>query len=135
MQPVSGSRGVLASSVWVPSGEDETRAYLQSRLAVFAKLVFWTVVGELALLNLMYAIYAGVKPDNANAISTAGGCGLAVLAVVWRVVLVRCRCPSRRCLPARHDHCRGDRPVLGAAARSSRRLQAAAYTRSCSRTG
>src|SRR5215470_10413780 len=67
--------------------DEESRAYLQSRLGVFSMLVFWTVVAELTLLTVMYRLYPRIQPANANAISAAGGSGLAALAVLWRGVI------------------------------------------------
>jgi serine/threonine-protein kinase len=89
MQASSGSLRLLAASVWTPTTEEEARRDLQSRLVAYSKLVFWTVVVELLLLNLMYLQYPLIKPKNADAISAAGGCGLAVVLALWRFVLVR----------------------------------------------
>jgi serine/threonine-protein kinase len=66
---------------------DETaRAYLQERLALYAKLVLLSIAADLTLLNVMYRRHVEIKPRNADSITLAGCVGLAILAILWRVM-------------------------------------------------
>jgi serine/threonine-protein kinase len=66
---------------------DETgRAYLQTRLGLYAKLVLLSIAADLTLLTITYRIHPEIKPRNADAITMAGVCGLAVLVILWRVM-------------------------------------------------
>jgi serine/threonine-protein kinase len=69
--------------------EEEARAYLQARLAVFSKLVFWSFTALLVFLFVMYAKYPHVQPQNQPIIYGVATSALAILAIVWRVILVR----------------------------------------------
>jgi hypothetical protein len=72
-----------------PAVDEETRAYLQARISIYAMLVLFSIVADLTLLTTSYALFPTIKPGNANAIAGAGTIGLVVLAVFWRAVLVR----------------------------------------------
>jgi len=66
---------------------DETaRAYLQQRLALYAKLGLLSIAVEITLLTITYHLHPEIKPRNADAITMAGGAGLAVLAILWRLM-------------------------------------------------
>src|SRR5256885_1335539 len=71
------------------SGDEETRASLQARIAVYTKIIFFSFTADILMLTVMYAMYPEIPQHNSNAIAMAGACGLAVLAVLWRGVLAR----------------------------------------------
>ncbi|MBA3394003.1 MAG: serine/threonine protein kinase [Deltaproteobacteria bacterium] len=71
------------------SNEEEARAYLQSRLVVFSSLMFWSFTALLAFLTLLYRLYPALEPANNDTIFAFAGCGLVILAVIWRRYLVR----------------------------------------------
>jgi serine/threonine-protein kinase len=68
---------------------DDARAYLQARLTLFSKLMFWSFVALLVFLTAMYKLYPGIKPRDNDIIFAGATLLLGVMAVLWRVVLVR----------------------------------------------
>jgi hypothetical protein len=93
--PAKSSRRLQAvrRHTWRAGGtaqtEEEARAYLQSRLAVFSKLVFWAFVALLGFLFLLYYQYPDIQPQNQKIIYGVAVSGLAILAFIWRAILVR----------------------------------------------
>ena len=84
------SRKQISRGVWQGAAHgEEARAYLQSRLMVFSKLMFWTFVVDITLLAVMYRIHQDIKPAHADAIAISGVSGLVILVVMWRGVLAR----------------------------------------------
>jgi serine/threonine-protein kinase len=78
------------SRTWLArSGDEEARASLQSRISLYAMLVLVSIVTEIALLTISYALYPSIKPGNADKIAAAGTMGLIILAVLWRGVIAR----------------------------------------------
>jgi serine/threonine-protein kinase len=69
--------------------DEETRAYLQERLAVLSGLMFWSFVVLLVFTFLMYFRYPKIEPPDEDLINYMSIGGLILLAVIWRVVLVR----------------------------------------------
>ena len=83
---------VVSRRAWhVGSNEEEARTYLQSRLVVFSRLMFWSFVGLLAFLSLMYTLYPSITPARNREIFAGSAVGVGLLAVIWRVFLVRRR--------------------------------------------
>ncbi|MBA3541151.1 MAG: serine/threonine protein kinase [Deltaproteobacteria bacterium] len=78
-------RGEWAS----PTSPDDARGYLQTRLELFSKIMFWSFVTLLVFLTMMYRAYPELIPENNDAIFLSATIGLAVMAIVWRVGLVR----------------------------------------------
>ena len=75
---------------WAVDGsEEESRAYLQKRLEVFSKVMFWSFIALCSFLIAMYRKYPGIAPDHNDAIFAGATLELATLAVIWRVYLVR----------------------------------------------
>jgi serine/threonine-protein kinase len=110
------------------STDDDARAYLQTRLTLFSKLMFWSIVALLVFLTAMYRIYPEVEPRN-NHVIVVGAAGLlAVMAIVWRVLLVR-RALSFRVLYALDIvYAAGIGGALGASALLAKDLRPAGYT-------
>ena len=71
------------------TGDEEGRAYLQSRLEVLSRLMFWSCVVLLASVWILYWKYPAIKPRREPLIFGFSVGGLALLAIVWRVVLTR----------------------------------------------
>src|SRR5690349_6765810 len=75
---------------WSASGSvAESRAYLEARLSVLFKLMFWSFVALLAFLALLYRIYPEIEPVHDSTVFAISAVGLAIMAVLWRVLLVR----------------------------------------------
>jgi eukaryotic-like serine/threonine-protein kinase len=69
--------------------EEETRAWLQERLATFSKVLFWSFAALVGFLIVMYGAYPDKEPRNQNLIYGTAALSLAILAFIWRVVLLR----------------------------------------------
>ena len=89
----------MRKAPWTAAHSDEeARATLQARLTVFSKMMFWSFVLLLASLAVMYAKYPVLTPENNNAIFAGAFVGLAIMAAIWRLVLVRNRALSMEAL-------------------------------------
>ena len=71
------------------SSADDTRAYLQERLLVFTRLMFGSFIVLIAFVAANYAIYPAFAPRMNHVIVGGEAAGLVVMAVIWRVLLVR----------------------------------------------
>jgi len=71
------------------ASDEESRSYLQERLALLSSLMFWSFVVLLSFTYLMYFEYPTIEPPHEDTIMYFSVAGLATLAVVWRVLLVR----------------------------------------------
>ncbi|MEO7729379.1 MAG: serine/threonine-protein kinase [Kofleriaceae bacterium] len=87
----SRSRSLLVRSRTATSGDtaEAARGYLQTRLTLFTKLMFWSMVALLVFLTAMYRRYPGIKPRKNDIIFAGATLLLGVMAALWRVVLVR----------------------------------------------
>jgi eukaryotic-like serine/threonine-protein kinase len=107
--------------------DEELRSYLQVRLALFAKAVFWSFVALLVFLFAMYARYPDIKPVHQDLIYATGTIALALLAFLWRL-LVR----GKRSVELLHAIdlviTIGSGVTFGIVAPLAYNLQAAAYT-------
>jgi serine/threonine-protein kinase len=75
--------------IWAgSSNEEEARAYLQARLAVLFKVMFWSLVALLGFVWGLYAIYP-TTPGHSRLVYLVSLVGLAMMAIIWRVLLVR----------------------------------------------
>ncbi|MBA3453117.1 MAG: serine/threonine protein kinase [Deltaproteobacteria bacterium] len=74
---------------WSTLSVEESRRYLQARLIVFSSLMFWSFVAFLAYISILYVVYPSLEPKHNRIILIGAGCGLTLLAVSWRLVLVR----------------------------------------------
>ena len=80
----------MRNKLWTgTTSEEEARAYLQTRLTLFSKLMFWSFVVLVAFLAAMYWRYPEIKPTDNDIIFTGAFVGLGIMAVIWRVILVR----------------------------------------------
>jgi eukaryotic-like serine/threonine-protein kinase len=86
--PSSGK--FITRAGWLAMATDEeSRGYLQERLVVLSGLMFWSFVILFSFTLLMYFEYPHIEPPNEDTINVIAVIGLVVLAVIWRVVLVR----------------------------------------------
>jgi eukaryotic-like serine/threonine-protein kinase len=75
---------------WAADSNDEAaRAYLQARLDVYSNLMFWSFVVLIVFLTAMYNFYDRLRPEANNQIFVAATLLLALMAGVWRLLLVR----------------------------------------------
>jgi eukaryotic-like serine/threonine-protein kinase len=69
--------------------DEEAREYLQKRLALFSKSVFWAFTALLLFLFALYTKYPRIQPHYQEIIYGVGVIALAILAFLWRALLVR----------------------------------------------
>jgi hypothetical protein len=74
---------------WGAATDEESRAYLQSRLVAFCKMMFWAYLAILAFLFAMYSTYPWVEPKNQRYIYLEATIALVLLAAIWRIPLLR----------------------------------------------
>ncbi|HEY5926538.1 MAG TPA: protein kinase [Kofleriaceae bacterium] len=77
---------------WGATSDEESRAYLQTRLTLLYRLMFWAYVLLVASQAVLWETnheMADLRPANQNAIYVAAVTALVAMAVLWRVVLVR----------------------------------------------
>ncbi|HEX8114031.1 MAG TPA: serine/threonine-protein kinase, partial [Kofleriaceae bacterium] len=89
----SRSRRLLAQSppaLWrTGPSDDEGRGYLQARMTLYSRLMFWSIVALLVFLTAMYEIYPAIKPRHNDVIFIGATIALGVMAILWQGVLVR----------------------------------------------
>jgi eukaryotic-like serine/threonine-protein kinase len=69
--------------------EEEARAFLQSRIAFLFKIMFWSLVALVAFLAAVYEADPANAPDRRNTVYLVSASGLAAMAFIWRVWLIR----------------------------------------------
>jgi hypothetical protein len=69
--------------------EEEARAFLQSRLTLLFKTMFWSLTGLLAFLWGLYTIYPDRAPAQRNWVYLFSSAGLLAMAFIWRALLLR----------------------------------------------
>src|SRR4051812_12651300 len=79
---------------WSPgTPEGESRAFLQERLALLLKVLFWCYVALTAFLAIFYRAYRdhvpAVVPAHQVYVWWAFAGGMTCQAIVWRVLLLR----------------------------------------------
>ena len=89
--PGSRSRSLLVhprTATWGTTA-DVARGYLQARLTLFTKLMFWSIVALMVFLTAMYRRYPAIEPTANGVIFAGATILLGAMALLWRVVLVR----------------------------------------------
>ncbi|HEY5945360.1 MAG TPA: serine/threonine-protein kinase [Kofleriaceae bacterium] len=82
----------LIRTPWGASNEEESRAYLQTRLTLLYKIMFWAYVLLVASQAVLWeTTLKSKKPEHQNAIYVAAVAALVLMAVLWRICLVRHR--------------------------------------------
>lgn len=70
--------------------EEEARAYLQARLTVLWKVMFWAYVFVIASQWVLYElVYPDIRPEYQEYVYLMTSAALALMAFIWRGVLVR----------------------------------------------
>ena len=84
------SRKMVTRAWWLGMASDEeSRAYLQTRLVVLSQLIFWSYGALLSLMFLLYQRYPDIEPAHNKKIYGIGVFGMAILVTIWRGWLVR----------------------------------------------
>jgi eukaryotic-like serine/threonine-protein kinase len=91
MSVAGASRTVIQRAVWGAAQSDaESRAYLQERVTLLFKLMFWSLLALMAFLAAMYTVYeAETAPAQRHWVYLTSTAGLVGMAFCWRVLLVR----------------------------------------------
>ncbi len=71
------------------STDEEARAALQARLNVYSKIMFWAFVALIVFLTLTYRFVLDKTPAQWTYVFAGATVLLAVMAVIWRIILVR----------------------------------------------
>jgi serine/threonine-protein kinase len=107
---------------------EEARAYLQARLTVLFKLMFWSFVALLTFLRVMYAAYRAYEPKYNDLIYVMAAVGLAIMAFLWRGMLVRRTLSVSRLVAIDLFYGFGSGALFSAAAIIASELHPAAYS-------
>jgi eukaryotic-like serine/threonine-protein kinase len=82
------------------TSDEEARAYLQQRLLVMSRLMFWSFATLLAFMLVTYETYNYLgrpyEPKNNAYVYLVSAIGMGLLAFTWRVLLERKRMPFAR---------------------------------------
>jgi serine/threonine-protein kinase len=109
----------LIRTPWGGSSDEESRAYLQARLTLLWKIMFWAYVVLVASQWTMWDVFE-VQPDKRpwgqDYIYITAGSALTFMAVVWRGVLVRRTISVNALYTFDLIYCGGSGSVLAAAA-------------------
>jgi eukaryotic-like serine/threonine-protein kinase len=82
--------GRSRAALWrTGSSGDDARAYLQARMTLFSRLMFWSIAALLVFLTAMYWVYEDIKPRYNDYIFAGAGVLLGVMLILWRLVLLR----------------------------------------------
>src|SRR5690349_18865563 len=75
---------------WGPSASSaETRAYVQQRLTLFVKMMFWISWLLIGFLIGAYEIYPNARPAGADYVHPVAICGLIIMGLIWITQLAR----------------------------------------------
>src|SRR5689334_16918912 len=75
---------------WGPTASSaETRAYVQQRLALFVKTMFWISWGLIGFLIAAYEVYPDARPRGADYVHPVAICGLILMGLIWITQLSR----------------------------------------------
>jgi serine/threonine-protein kinase len=75
---------------WGPTASSaETRAYVQQRLALFVKTMFWISWGLIGFLIAAYEVYPHARPQGADYVHPVAICGLIFMGLIWITQLAR----------------------------------------------
>ena len=88
--PASSRKMVTSRAGWqVMQRDEESRAYLQARLVLLSKLMFWSFIVLVGAMVGLYRQHPQITPPRQNDIYVIATIGVALLAVIWRGFLVR----------------------------------------------
>jgi eukaryotic-like serine/threonine-protein kinase len=88
--PAASRKMVSTRAAWRGMyGDEESRAYLQARLTVLSRTMFWSFAVLLGGMVSLYRQYPEIEPKRNNQIYVISAIGLVMLAAIWRGLLVR----------------------------------------------
>ncbi len=90
VEDAAASRKLIAQAKprpWAGVNEEEARAYLQARLNLYSKLLFWSFVTLMVFLSGMYQLF-NIKVSNVEIVFLGAAVMLAAMALIWRGVVV-----------------------------------------------
>ncbi|HTL38246.1 MAG TPA: serine/threonine-protein kinase [Kofleriaceae bacterium] len=67
----------------------ETRAFLQERIALLFRIMFWSVVALVGFLAVLYAADVENAPGARNSVYALSAAGVGAMGFIWRAILVR----------------------------------------------
>jgi len=73
------------------SVDEETRAYLQVRMVVLFRLMFWSFLALIVFLWALYAYYDDYAPLHRYDVYAVSSVGLGAMGIIWRGLLARRR--------------------------------------------
>jgi len=77
---------------WSPTASrEEVRAYVQERLRLFSKLMFWIFWVLVAFVMSLYEIYPHTRPERSYIVHWAAIVGLCAMAALWYFALHRAK--------------------------------------------
>jgi eukaryotic-like serine/threonine-protein kinase len=75
---------------WGPAASSaETRAYVQERLALFVKMMFWISWVLLGFVIAAYELYPEARPKGADVVHPTAVIGLVIMGVLWVTQLAK----------------------------------------------
>ena len=83
---------MLRASWAAAKTDEETRAYLQARIASLFQIMFWSLVALLVVVAVQYELVLDAKnppPHYRAVVYVISGVGLGIMLVIWRGLLVR----------------------------------------------
>jgi serine/threonine protein kinase len=114
---------------WSPTASrEEARAYVQQRLTLFSKLMFWIFWALVGFVLALYEIYPSARPARASIVHTSAIGGLLVLGGIWYFGLHRSRQSIERLYAIDIVYAVGIGVLFGVAGYFSTDVMAATYT-------
>jgi serine/threonine-protein kinase len=71
------------------SSDEDSRRYLQERLNVLSKLMFWAFIALVVTMLALYRRYPDIRPQRQREIYIVSVAGLVLLVIIWRGLIVR----------------------------------------------
>ena len=65
------------------SNTGERRAFIQGRIALYCKLMFWSFAALVGFINVMYALYPHTRPAESGTVNILASVGVAMLLGAW----------------------------------------------------
>ncbi|MBT8495122.1 MAG: serine/threonine protein kinase [Deltaproteobacteria bacterium] len=61
----------------------ERRGFMRSRLALYCKLMFWSILILVGFINVMYAVFPETRPARATAVNIMAASGILMIGTAW----------------------------------------------------
>jgi eukaryotic-like serine/threonine-protein kinase len=123
------SRKMIKRALWgAAQSEAESRAFLQQRVTLLYKIMFWSLVALMVFLAGMYAIYEEeTAPAQRHWVYLAATVGFVAMAFCWRGLLVRKQLSVESLYRLDLAYAAGIGAMFGIAAVLQRDLRASGY--------